>query len=383
MAMNISKTKKVFFWIVTAILLYVVVELASLAFLQIFNIRSSSRGYPDKLFVYDEKLDFKQQPNFSGYFSGPGYSSIEIKINSLGFRDHEFTLNKNPEVYRVLVVGNSITFGAGVRSEDTYVKQTEGLLNSSTSKTYQVINAGVGAYHFEHYYLFIKEYIEEIDPDYLVIGFCINDLRPREVVAPRYRVRKINISNFTSTVKHVIKRTIKKSPLFQVFSYFRFSNTYNRTKFNTLWISQVMMSWENDELVEKFTSMLDEIKRLTEEMDIEFSIVVFPEMNQLINYEKYGAPRGKLLRILQNLQISYLDLYDTFVQTEDFSEYYLKGDTVHFTTSGHRIIAEELKRFLDKALSEEQVLSVGTTGDYGPLLLKLVQVFMGLTANKE
>ena len=106
------------------------------------------------------------------------------------------------------------------------------------------------------------------------------------------------------------------------------------------------MSWKKEELVEKLIDMLEDIKRRTEENGIKLSVIIFPEMSQLINYEKYGAPRDKLLHILKNLNIAYLDLYDTFRLKEDFSNYYLKGDTVHFTVEGHKIIAEELKNFL-------------------------------------
>ncbi len=108
------------------------------------------------------------------------------------------------------------------------------------------------------------------------------------------------------------------------------------------------MSWNKEGLVEKLIDMLEEIKRLTEERGTKLSIIIFPEMNQLIDFEKYGAPRDKLLEILENLNIVYLDLYDTFRQKKDFSHYYLKGDTVHFTSEGHKIIAEELKNFLIK-----------------------------------
>ena len=109
-----------------------------------------------------------------------------------------------------------------------------------------------------------------------------------------------------------------------------------------------MMSWNKEGLVEKLIDMLEEIEQLTEERGIKFSVIIFPEMNQLIDYHKYGGPREKLIDILENLNIAYLDLYDTFRQKEDFSNYYLKGDTVHFTPAGHKIIAEEFKKFLSK-----------------------------------
>lgn len=342
--MRISRTKKIFFWFLLVIFLYIFTELVSQAFLHIFNLRLYSYGYPNELYIYDEKLDYRYRPTFRGHFSGPLYSSIEININSLGLRDYEFKLAKAPGVYRALVLGDSITFGAGVRLEDTYTKQTEKLLN----QPFQIINAGINSYHFEHYYIFIKDNIDKFSPDHIVIGFCINDVRSKDIVAPRYIVQERLKSQITSSLKHDIKKLIKKSPSFQLFSYLKFSNTYNRKNYNTGWITSVMMSWNNEGLVEKLIDMLEEIRRLTEERGIKLSVIIFPEMNQLIDYHKYGDPRDKLLKILKDLNIAYLDLYDTFRQKGDFSKYYLKGDTVHFTSEGHKIIAEELKNFLIK-----------------------------------
>ncbi len=342
--MNTSKTKKIFFWLLMGISLYLFIELVSVVVIEVLHIRSSKHGYPNELYIYDEKLDYRYRPTFRGHFSGPLQSSIEININSLGLRDYEFKLAKAPGVYRILVLGDSITFGAGVRLEDTYTKQTEKLVN----QPFQIINAGVNSYHFEHYYIFIKDNIDRFDPDHIVIGFCINDVRSKDIVAPRYIVRERLKPQITSSLKHDIKKLIKKSPSFQLFSYLTFSNTYNRKKYNTRWITSVMMSWNNEGLVEKLIDMLEEIEQLTEERGIKFSVIIFPEMNQLIDYHKYGGPRDKLLEILENLNIAYLDLYDTFRQKEDFSKYYLKGDTVHFTVDGHKIIAEELKNFLIK-----------------------------------
>ena len=293
--MNISKTKKIFFWLLTGIFLYIFLELVSLAFLQIFQIRSSSYGYTNELWIYDENLDYKNRPNFRGHFPGQLYSSIQINVNSLGFRDYEFKVNKDPGVYRILVLGDSITFGAGVTLEDTYVKQTERLLLDSNNQPYEVINAGVSGYHFEHYYLFIKDNIAKFDPDHIVIGFCINDVRPMDIVRQKYVLRGTLKPPLTSSVKHHIKRMIKKSPSFQLLSYLVLSNTYNRKKYSARWITEVMMSWREEQLVEKLVDMLEEIKRLTEESGIKLSLIIFPEMHQLIDYQKYGAPRDKLL----------------------------------------------------------------------------------------
>ena len=50
--------------------------------------------------------------------------TFTAKTNSLGFRDYEYSLNKNSK-YRILVLGDSFTFGWGVEIENTWIKVLE------------------------------------------------------------------------------------------------------------------------------------------------------------------------------------------------------------------------------------------------------------------
>src|SRR5688572_4825885 len=49
--------------------------------------------------------------------SSNSYTGVPVRINSLGLRDDEVALPKPPRVFRILAVGDSITFGFGVHLE--------------------------------------------------------------------------------------------------------------------------------------------------------------------------------------------------------------------------------------------------------------------------
>ena len=82
-----------------------------------------------------------------------------ITINSFGFRGADFNETKDPNVFRILMVGGSTTFGAGSTSDNTTIPaflQKEFL---DDSYDVEVINAGVGgsssieeAYKIRHIY---------------------------------------------------------------------------------------------------------------------------------------------------------------------------------------------------------------------------------------
>ncbi|MFA5099323.1 MAG: hypothetical protein WC547_00375 [Candidatus Omnitrophota bacterium] len=100
---------------------------------------------------------------------------VPFSLNSYGLRDVEFGMEKGDE-YRILCVGDSVTFGTQNRLEDTYPKVLERLLNEGSNTRYRVINAGgLGGYpqlEFEY----IKAKGIDLMPDHVILGLCLNDV---------------------------------------------------------------------------------------------------------------------------------------------------------------------------------------------------------------
>jgi len=76
-------------------------------------------------FEPDAFTGYKLKPNGVGYFQ----NGIVAKTNSHGHRDDEVSLLHPPDVLRILVLGDSLTVGAGVAQEDAYPQVLEKLLN--------------------------------------------------------------------------------------------------------------------------------------------------------------------------------------------------------------------------------------------------------------
>ena len=82
----------------------------------------------------------------------PGYeqhsANISIKINSLGFRGDEITVQKPPRTFRIATVGASTTFCGEVSSNDaTWPHQLQQMLQKAHPDiTIQGINAGIPGY---------------------------------------------------------------------------------------------------------------------------------------------------------------------------------------------------------------------------------------------
>jgi hypothetical protein len=92
--------------------------------------------------VANPNLSFAHAPNRSAFLMG-----VPVSINSHGLRDREYSEAKPPGVTRILMLGDSTTFGWGVREEDTVAKILERELNKlDSSHPFEVLNSGVGNY---------------------------------------------------------------------------------------------------------------------------------------------------------------------------------------------------------------------------------------------
>jgi D-alanyl-lipoteichoic acid acyltransferase DltB (MBOAT superfamily) len=90
-------------------------------------------------------LAFDLRPSTQVKFKGATFTT-----NSLGMRDREYKREKRPGTYRIVLVGSSHDYGAGVRDEETYENICEDRLNRERVGTaisgYEILNLSCGGY---------------------------------------------------------------------------------------------------------------------------------------------------------------------------------------------------------------------------------------------
>lgn len=88
----------------------------------------------------DPVLGFGLRPHFRGYMKG-----FHLEINGDGYRDREFSTEKPDGVFRIVVVGDSVTMGSGVAAAKCYPRVLERILNTMQDQVrVEVYNLGVG-----------------------------------------------------------------------------------------------------------------------------------------------------------------------------------------------------------------------------------------------
>lgn len=100
------------------------------------------------------------------------FDSVAV-VNSLGFRDREFSVHRNAQ-YRILALGDSFTFGWGLNIEDTWVKQLEEHLRQRGHKV-EIADLGRGGDYPKDYADVAEKAIPLLKPDLVLIAVLQGD----------------------------------------------------------------------------------------------------------------------------------------------------------------------------------------------------------------
>ena len=111
--------------------------------------------------------------SYNRYRREPGAMDIDIRVNSMGFKDLEFG-PKQEDRYRIIGLGDSFAYG-NVPYKHNYLTLVEDRLSAHAS--YEVLNMGIPGIGPRHYLsLFVREALD-LDPDMVVLSFFIgNDI---------------------------------------------------------------------------------------------------------------------------------------------------------------------------------------------------------------
>lgn len=126
----------------------------------------------------DPALGHEHVPGASARLMG-----VDVTINSRGLRERDIPYEKPAGTRRILMLGDSLTFGWGVHVESTASKVLERELNARRRESaVEVINAGVGNYNASMSVQYLLHEGRRYDADVVVLNYFINDAEE----TPRY-----------------------------------------------------------------------------------------------------------------------------------------------------------------------------------------------------
>jgi hypothetical protein len=129
----------------------------------LFNARISW-SEPDATYGwrFAAKAEYWNRPSEGGQSSG--------LINSYGWRDVEWSLNKSPDVYRVAVLGDSYVEAFQVELSETFLKIAENILLNKGYKA-ELMNFGRSGFTTTEELLVVRDEVLKFSPDLVVLFF--------------------------------------------------------------------------------------------------------------------------------------------------------------------------------------------------------------------
>lgn len=254
-------------------------------------------------------------------------NNFSTRVNSIGIRNEEIL--KEKEKIRIIIIGDSFTFGLGVdNTNETYPKLLDNLLGQNI----EVINFGYPGFNFLDVYWTIKYDIINYDPDLILYAFYEND-----------------IEFYRWNIEYPYCKVIdEKNP--GLFTFFESNTNFFMTKLMILGrvydtkIYPKLPAWNC------FDTTLELINELSQEENFNFIIFIIPHYSGQdsaadVTYSKvyHLAEKNDLLTIS-----SFVETF--WDKSSNYSNEDLRGDEDnHYNEIAHRIIAESLQEFIIKS----------------------------------
>ena len=116
---------------------------------------------------------YELRPGFRGLYAG-----VPISINSQGFRGREVLIPSGNRPFRVLTIGDSITFGQGVLDDETMAEQLRTRLQGRTELPVDVVNLGVPGYNTCQELSIYRDRGVQLAHDVVLLFYYENDTEP-------------------------------------------------------------------------------------------------------------------------------------------------------------------------------------------------------------
>jgi lysophospholipase L1-like esterase len=319
----------------------------------------ASLDHKPSLSIY--AIDFETGKSMKPSFRGIHYQK-EVTINSRGMRDAEHERARPPGVQRILVLGDSWTFGVGVELESTWPRRLEEVLERD-GHAVDVMNAGVpGDGTYEEAIRYAR--LRDLEHDLVLVGFYpvndvhedyqryarhrwLHDLHPALLDLYKFPERHLYLSHWIKTLRKDRKERAKLAHHAEV----QAAEGPAPRRFARLEEDWTALYSESDAGWRTVVSSLADIGRIARESGARGVVVLLPDLQDLERYTNDLHPGFvDVLRLaVAAAGLELIDLAEDFrPHAGEESEIGLGGGPrpTHPNGRGYRIIASSVAREL-------------------------------------
>jgi hypothetical protein len=256
-----------------------------------------------------------------------------VRRNRWGFREREFDLSKPTAVYRIAVIGDSITFGQGIQEKDRFTNLLEQRLSTDNNR-YEVLNFGrPGAETVDHL-SFLESPALSAEPDFILLQWYVNDVeghdkrerpRPLPLLPSDFLMRTLRGTSalfyFLDTEWSTIQRKLGWVRSYEEYMLARFGDPYS------------VASIEAQEALQHFV-------RRCKEHHVSVGAVLFSDM--YFSESPFDFLIERAVRVCQQEAITCIDLRSSLGRYRGDRTVWASRLDPHPGPRLHRLVADQL-----------------------------------------
>jgi len=277
------------------------------------------------------------------------YQCLDFKINNYAFRgtDLKYDIRFDNNITKIAFLGDSTPFGAGIyNNKYIYSELLEAYIMVNHLKPIKSINAAVPSYTIKQIYDRLLADVLEWNPKIVILLGFGNDINLYNYLGEKWHPGA-TWSNLRFNLGY--KLNIKLAEISAVYNLFVHFKPQIKTKASKIY---------NDAVINHITEYLLKIIRILNEKQIKTIVLDNPfNSNMIGNYCEEGGNdvysyqlseyRKSLERVCRQTNTRFIELHEFENQTK------LIYDFSHFSTLGHRKVANILAKELDEYFVNE------------------------------
>lgn len=285
------------------------------------------------------------KPSFAGRWDGSWYGT-----DSRGFRGPEHPSERVAGELRVVCLGDSCTFGKGVRELDSWPRQLEARLREALpGRTVNVFNLGVNGYAGKEYRSIFEESGVALEPDLVVIGYNLNDF---ENVLRSADVATFQESGARQLIPGWVRDAMSRSALYRwARSHYYHRNRRRDWERAEAFARSAAADEQDPEVWERQRGHIEGIRTAAASVGAEVAVFLFPYESQVYLEEYDRTPIVQLGNLCETLGIPFVSFEAEFraaAHAQDPPlELFLRGDRYHPRPQGYAIAAEAVHELLE------------------------------------
>lgn len=292
--------------------------------------------YPQEQYQYDAEISHWLEPNQQAYT----HDKL-VRTNSAGIRDAEFGATSSPDIYRILAIGDSQTFGNGLVLADTWPKQLEAISNQAAmAKGIEVINAGLPGSDTWQHEIILGRMLTAYQPDAVVLALYVNDIVERFNPKPTTESKN---NQLVKRVGYILKQSALLVTLRTTMQTIQQLQSPNKGAALQISLMKGESSPELEKRWEQVDRSLAAIKRKSDINNSRFGIVLLPRRDQISGQIPWEAYKNRLVNIAERHQIPVVS---AFTSLQEAYKTYRKALFIpwdgHNSKIANKIIAQEI-----------------------------------------